>query len=214
MEDVDEKETKIPLDFFGALRNAQPIAFLASLSLIIATFTFTNFPNVYSNAIIASFMFIFSFVLSILIQIKIVKERLSANEPFWTLIRVGTYFFLAMGIIYLILIAVEFGKLQQQIFLLTKGWYWAFFGVFIIYTASQTIKKLNNLHGYDFTIDAALSIVAVLFGIDMSVMGLNALFHSFLGVEPLPMSKFTIFTAMVLAVLVYIKLVLRRKKKS
>ena len=101
------------------LKNAQPLAFMASLSIIIAAFTFDEdkLPNVSSNAIIAAFMFLISFVLSLIDQIPIKKENGDMSP-----LRFGKYFFLGIGILYLLLITWEFSKSLTQIGTIVVGW--------------------------------------------------------------------------------------------
>ena len=78
-------------DFYNKLKNSQPLAFLASLCMVVAAFTFTNkeLPDVYQNAVSAAFSFIFSFVLSIISQIF--GKKLD-DKRFDLLTKIGIYF--------------------------------------------------------------------------------------------------------------------------
>lgn len=112
------ERAKANCKFYDALKNSQPIAFLASLSMVIATFSYSNheLPNVYTNAVLASMTFLISFVLSLIDQINLENDR---DIP---VVHWGKFFFLAVGILYLIVVAVEFSKSLTQIYYIFSGW--------------------------------------------------------------------------------------------
>jgi len=174
---MSENNIKQPPDFFRIIRNAQPIAFLASLCLIIATFSFTNFQAVYSNAVIAAFSFIFSFIFSTLIQLKWVQE----DKFFIRATRSGAYFFLGVGVLYLLLIAVEFGKTLPQMFSLIQGWWSTFIGGALFYPVYFMLKKIETKRGADLYYEATLAILTALGATGIFIMGVNALTETFFG---------------------------------
>ena len=108
------------VDFHTVIRNSQPMAFLASLSIIIAVFTFQkeDLPNVYPNAISGAFSFIFAFVTSILFQLLPPKGLYRLVLYF----KFATYFFLGVGILYLLFIALAFSEDVDKISQTVSAW--------------------------------------------------------------------------------------------
>ena len=93
---------KITEEFNKNLRDFQPIAFLGSLSLIIATFSRDKFGLAQDYAIVAGFCFLLAFLTSLVI----------------TILRISRYIFLSLvpilfnlfGVIFLFLVSWEFAK--------------------------------------------------------------------------------------------------------
>ena len=104
--------------FYESLKKSQPIDFLASFSMITAVFSVTNLPAIYTNAVMATIMFLISFVLSFIDQLFPHKDPSLADD----VIRYGKFFFLAIGILYLISIAFEFAKDLPEIRTIFYGW--------------------------------------------------------------------------------------------
>ena len=102
--------------FYNSLKNSQPIAFLASLSMVIAVFAHNNIPSVYSSAIFATVMFVISFCISLWDQMYL-KEN-PRNEAFYY----GKIFFFGFGVFYLIKIALDFSKDTSEIGHIVLGW--------------------------------------------------------------------------------------------
>lgn len=111
-------------NFYEILRNSQPLAFLASFAIVIAAFTYQNkdLPNVHVNAVIASIMFFASFILAMADQARRSKDPVSS-------VTFGKYFFLAIGILYLIFVSVDFAKSIPQITSIVSGWFTIAMGV-------------------------------------------------------------------------------------
>jgi hypothetical protein len=85
------------LTLLCALKKAEPLGFLASLSLVISTFTFGgegNIYRIYSYSVVSAFMFIFSFVSSIFNQYL---KSVESNNPIINIMQAvtnfGIYFF-------------------------------------------------------------------------------------------------------------------------
>lgn len=134
---MDEKVKESNKIFHEFLKNSQPLAFLASFSMIIAVFAFSNkeFGSIYTNAVLAASMFTVSFVCSYLSQVFVHREEKEGyDKPFslFESIRYGTYFFFGIGVIYLILIVNEFAKSLPQIPSIVSGWIWLFAGLSLI----------------------------------------------------------------------------------
>jgi len=112
--------------FYEYLRDAQPLAFLASFSIVIAVFAFPNqkFNSVFEFAASASAMFLISFVVSLIGRMAHYRETIekSFGTTYTELTRYGTFFFFGMGVFYLILILLEFSKTLSSISLIASGW--------------------------------------------------------------------------------------------
>jgi len=144
MDEVNEK-------FYDFLKRSQPIAFLASFSMLIAVFAFPNegLETVYQNAAMAAFMFVFSFIFSLLSQLAIYSEKKEEIEPTFIpeIIKYGTYFFLILGIAYLVLIVLEFKESFPALPEIVRGWGTLFIGVaslFFVKAFFLSIKKPKN----------------------------------------------------------------------
>lgn len=177
------------MSLYDALKNSQPIAFLASLAIVIAAFTSSNdkLSSVYIDASIASFTFIFSFICSLAYQIQPKLESplidITASEPnstyssnreiLFAFARYGTYFFLIIGIAYLLLIAYEFGKSHVQLHNIVIGWLQVFFAFVVIVAIFRLskVKRDTNFKIAKFTKITLVVLVAtgVAFGINGAV---------------------------------------------
>ena len=149
-------ESNKSFDTLNALKHSEPLAFLASLSLIIVAFIFPerlHLVAIYNDSLISGFMFIISFVFSIVYRLyKYVPQRYQypiANK----FLGFGVYFFLGVGIFFLLLVAYEFGKEQTQIFALVKIFFLLFVGVFLVYIIVMDIRKAIERHTRPFTLD-------------------------------------------------------------
>ena len=135
-------------DVLKALKRSEPIIILASLSLAIAAFTFQKrevvlIQAIYNFSVISGFMFIFSFVCSIIDYLLKTTSRLQdvRNSFFGQIPILATYFFLAVGIIFLIAIAYQFGQEQPQIFAITKTFLFSIFSVLFLYAIILIVKR-------------------------------------------------------------------------
>ncbi len=129
--DFDEK-------FYESLRKSQPIAFLASLSMVIAAFTHSNNDTVgvYNSAVLATIMFLLSFAFSLFDQLfpKNPKEDNTWRTG-------GKYFFFAFGILFLGLVAYEFGKPLPQASTIAVYWIAIAVGISFLITVIKEIGK-------------------------------------------------------------------------
>lgn len=130
-------------DTLRALKRSEPLGFLASLSLIIATFTFekAGFGAIYNYSVVSGFMFIISFVFSIAYDFyKHVPQRYqySIADNF---LRFGIYFFLGLGFFSLLYVAYEFGNKHTQIFAFVKIFLVLFGLGLLIYLITLEVKK-------------------------------------------------------------------------
>jgi len=137
-------------DFYDALKKAQPLAFLASFSLIIGIIsssdTSTSIPDIQSDAILAGFMFIFSFITAVVSQITKKSVLISRFTRF------SQYFFFTIGIIYFLFVALKFSETLLQIPTIFTGWLIIFLGIGLfvrIYPIKRKlwhgIKMLNEI---------------------------------------------------------------------
>ncbi len=93
---------KLTKKFNDNLKEFQPIAFLGSLSLIIATFSGNKFGSAQDYAIVAGFCFLLAFLTSLVITI------LNLNwHPYLSLVPI---LFNSFGVIFLFLVSWEFAK--------------------------------------------------------------------------------------------------------
>lgn len=130
-------------DFYCALKNSQPLAFLCSLSIVIAIFaTPEKYSGIHTDAVIASFMFIFSFISSLCYQLIFVKEGELRQYVRWTV-----YFFLIIGIIQLVRIAGGFSSTIPQIMSFVIGWMFLAISLAWIIPFRNLIKQLRLEHG-------------------------------------------------------------------
>jgi len=104
--------------FYEALKKSHPIAFLTSLSMLTTVFSATNLPAIYNNMVMATMMFLISLVLSLMDQFFPGKDPSLSTD----IVRYGKFFFLAIGILYLISIAFEFAKDLPEISTMFFGW--------------------------------------------------------------------------------------------
>lgn len=136
-----EKTPDFNSHFYDALKNAQPLAFLASLSIVIAAFTYNikDLPQVYPNAISGAFSFIFAFIFSIVSQI--LRDKDWSKLVFY--LQLGTYFFLGVGILYLIFIATAFSEKITQIPQTFLAWSYGFIGIASTLSVWRDLKKIK-----------------------------------------------------------------------
>lgn len=148
-------------NFYEKLKNSQPIAFLASLCMVVAAFTYNNdqLPDVYRNAVSAAFSFVFSFALSLASQIF---RKYLDDMRFDIFIRIGIYFLFGVGILYLIFIGISFGSKLPQIPEILFSWYYAFLGIIAIVAARNTIQKLRKHQNVSFEDKMGLPIIIAL----------------------------------------------------
>jgi len=171
-----EKESK-DLFFYDALKNAQPLAFLASFSIIIGIISFSNIElsKIHQDAIIAGVMFILSFIMSLLFQ-------LFSKSGLADLAKYTKYFFLAVGIFHLLHIVTTFGSLIDKIPIFVAGWLFFVLGAVTFiqgYTRQKTVLMKKKL----FWINYKLS--PIIMGSGLLIIGIPALFVAFTG-EILP----------------------------
>lgn len=114
----EDKIGKLNSRFYDALGKSQPIAFLASLALVISAFTATNqqLVAVYDYSVIGGIMFLISFVISLIDQMD---QKHEENIPIF---HWGKFFFSGIGILYLSLVAWEFSRSLPQIPSIILGW--------------------------------------------------------------------------------------------
>ena len=139
------------LTLLCALKKAEPLGFLASLSLVISTFTFGgegNIYRIYSYSVVSAFMFIFSFVSSIFNQYL---KSVESNNPIINIMQAvtnfGKCFFLVIGLISLILIAIQFGQSQPQISTITGSFLGSFICIMLIWVFLERLKKAIEQRG-------------------------------------------------------------------
>jgi hypothetical protein len=134
--------------FISSVRQAEPIAVLASLTLAIAVFTFNqaDFGKIYQYSSTASVLFIFSFILAIIASL--IKESESPKELETMLLKLvnpGVYLFLAVGLVHLLLIAVEFATRDLHIVNFIFGYVFLFFAMVNVLLYGLMQKPRMNL---------------------------------------------------------------------
>jgi len=136
--------------FYEFLRKSQPLAFLASFSMIIAVFAHSNkdIPiPVYNDAATASMMFIISFITSMLGQLTAendVRNKELYPSTISEAFRYGTYFLFGIGVIYLLLVASEFSKLSLPIPQIVFGWFKLSVGIMTAAVIRLVIKRYRE----------------------------------------------------------------------
>lgn len=153
-------------DFYDALKKAQPLAFLASFSLIIGIISSVNdssLPDIQSDAIIAGFMFIFAFITAMINQVF--KESVSIEK----FTRLSQYFFFVIGIIYFLFIALKFSETILQIPTIFVGWFIIFLGI-SFFVRVYPIKK-NFWRGKNKFIEIEDKIAYPLVGLGFFILG-------------------------------------------
>jgi hypothetical protein len=144
---------KNSLDFLNLLKKSEPLGLLASLSLVIAAFTYQpqELHKIYNFSVTSSFMFLLSFLFSIGYQwAKTVKlvERYEGKDSviplFYLLLRFGTYFFLGFGILLMLLVMSEFAKFQSSIVAIINSCLILFFGFLVIRIIFNLIKNRTS----------------------------------------------------------------------
>ena len=150
--DKDEK-------FYIALRNAQPLAFLASISIAIAAFihsTTQPIGQTFDYAIIAGSMFLFSFIASLVYQV------IRINEEFTQYVRWSQYFFLALGIVYLLLILLNFSQSIPQIIELVLGWVFLVGGISYVIPLRRRWNRIKNKKGQFIHVGFIIAILFIM----------------------------------------------------
>jgi len=163
--------------FYEALKNSQPLAFLASFSIIIGilALNYEDLRQIHDNAIIAGFMFIFSFIMSLVFQIF--GDR---NYGLSQLARYSKYFFLAVGIFHLLLIAIHFGAEIEKIPKFVVGWLCLVLGG-SVFGVAYTKKRTSFHHEKSYLIYDKTG--PTLLGLGFLIIGIFALFVTFTGYE-------------------------------
>ncbi|MDE1768991.1 MAG: hypothetical protein KGI28_00375 [Thaumarchaeota archaeon] len=146
--------------FYDALKNSQPLAFLASVSIGIAVLIhqIEEFSSVYNYAIIAGSMFLFSFIASLVYQLIPLSDETKQK------VRWSQYVFLGLGIMYLLLIVLNFSQKITSIMTLVFGWGFLAMGIsYIIPLKKQwsTLKKEKSK-----VVEVIFTII-VLFGLSL-----------------------------------------------
>lgn len=153
-------EPSINVDFLNFLKRSEPIGLLASLSLIVATFTYGHkeFFSIYNFSVTSSFMFLISFIFSLFYQGSIKSnliERYNKNAffslifQFHLFLKFGTYFFLGFGIVLMLLVMFEFGKLQPSIFVVFPYLGMLFFAYYFFVLWLKNLKLRSNKKKFD-----------------------------------------------------------------
>ena len=108
-------------------------------------------------------MFLFAFLFSILIQYFYTRNETRFIEKS---LRYGMYFFLAIGLIYLGLIGVEFAKTYSQIYLSTGAWLMLTLGILFSYGAraykSESTQKGTKLSYFFYPAVAASALFFIM----------------------------------------------------
>lgn len=137
-DDLLTTEPSFDAKFYDAIKNAHPIAFLASLSMAVAVLSESteSLKSVYDNAILAAIMFLSSFLLSLTDKLG---QKTDRDEYF----KYGTYFFFAVGIFYLIRIGYDFSKTVPQVVSIFSGWVVLAMGISFLTTVVRKQGKFN-----------------------------------------------------------------------
>ncbi len=219
---MDIKKKQFNQNFYDFLKNAQPLAFLASFSMIITVFSYPqeDLESIYQNAAMAASLFVISFVFSMMSQFLIIKEESEKNEPSFypELIRYGTYFFFAIGSVYLILIVVEFGKNFESLFVIFISWISLFVGVSFlamtvkhIYALTKVKEELVPYDGMAIPMGISLFISVFMYGLNNVAKGL---FHLELG-EPMEFFAILFISAMLYSIILFpYRLIHRMQEKQ
>ncbi|HKG87448.1 MAG TPA: hypothetical protein VKA95_03915 [Nitrososphaeraceae archaeon] len=171
-------------DLLRALKKAEPLGFLASLSLVISTFTFDGVGNIYkiySYSVVSAFMFIFSFVSSIFNQYFMsVESNNSIISSMRVVTNFGIYFFLIIGLIFLSLIAYQFGQSQTQISIITGAFFGSFVFIMGIWVLVKRLKKAIEQRGkisFSAMADIGMSVIGILVVATFIIIIVEAIFE-------------------------------------
>jgi hypothetical protein len=184
-------------DLLKAIKRAEPLAFLASLSLVISAFSFQglgNLSKIYGYSVVSAFMFIFSFLFSIAAHYLILTKITQRLDPYLKILQrimnFGIYFFLIIGMLFLILIAYQFGQSQPQIFTIT----YAFLGSFIFYMSITIFFKLVKelVKGSGSPIFYLIEIIALVGVIFVSSLSISSVVEAILDLKGITRSIFTL----------------------
>jgi hypothetical protein len=134
-EGIEDRLTKLHPKFINLIKDVQPIAFLASLCLIIATFSQSEFGNAQVYAIAAAFAFLCAFLSSILV--KLMQEFAFA---------IMSYFFTGAGAVLLFLVTLEYAKINPVLSsVISLSFYLVFvMALFLVPTFYYTAKLAHN----------------------------------------------------------------------
>jgi hypothetical protein len=100
-EDIEKWLEKVHPQFLDAIKDAQPLALLASLCLVIAAFSYDEFTNAQGYAIGAAFAFLYAFLVSVCFKI--------ISTPSLALF---SYVFTAVGMILLYLVIQAYSSIN------------------------------------------------------------------------------------------------------
>jgi hypothetical protein len=123
----------LDIAFYTALKNASPLAALCSLAIIVASFTFPNVeqPELHQNALLASIMFLISFILSMFDQLLPKKKDIF-------MLGYGKYFFLVVGVFYFAVLSWEFSNHITEVWKIILSWVIILIGVSLL---THVIKR-------------------------------------------------------------------------
>lgn len=167
-------------DFFSGLKKAEPLGVLASLSLVITTFTYKEltFAPIYGDSVIATFMFIIAFVAALILPMPAVKD----DKFYYRMTTYAVYFFSAIGIIHLLFIAYEFGKQANQVFSFASGWLVSFLGGSSIFAAIRGLRSdYDTQRASDQIIQILFFALLVAFGASTLILAADQLIVGFTG---------------------------------
>lgn len=133
-------DTGKPASLYEALKNSQPIAFMSSLSFVIAALiirTGEEQTAIYDAAVTAAILFLIAFIVSLARQSRFSPSR--TDEL--TMIDFTTYFFLLVGVFYWFVVAYEFSKQLNSINIVLGTYLTAFMGSSAIFGAIRSYQK-------------------------------------------------------------------------
>jgi hypothetical protein len=158
------KDNDITTIIFQTFKKAEPIIILASVSLAVGALVASRgkYQTIFNHSIISSFMFIFSFGFYVFYELckkyyyptKELKPDEYSNHVFnYNMVRFAPIYFVAMGIMFLIIIAYDFGigdnlpqpNLPQSsknpfpIFLWASLFFVSYFLFYVIYTIIKSL---------------------------------------------------------------------------
>jgi hypothetical protein len=156
-------------DFYNALRDSQPLAFLASLSIAIAVLSGDKIAEIHNHAIIAGSMFIFSFIISMFSKTIVTSKGELKQYVNWT-----RNFFLIIGIGYLTLTVLDFSKNLPQIIRFVFAWIFLAGALSFILPMRDIVNKSKKEHGGKLAGEEKprLIVVSVMIGMLMLASGL------------------------------------------
>jgi hypothetical protein len=171
-----------PVLFLKLLKQAEPVAVLASLSLVIAVFTFEHqdiFQTVYNYSVVSTFMFIFAFLSAVVRNLKFIKS----DAMYSGVSSFAFYFFLAIGMIYMLLVAIEFGKQHSQIFSFVNGWLFSLAGGMCAFAVIRILKRLETRQGLKRVFEFAYLLLFGAIAVASFTISATWLILAFTGIE-------------------------------